>query len=1021
MNSGTCTGSAGFGLSSVSLNGINRSSNCYGSSNTDVYRYWSNTTTLTGGNAYAIEIVPQASTLGILVSGGFWIDYDQDSTFDSVELVNAVIGNNYGSLKFRFNFTVPCNAKTGVTRLRVRTQGYSLVKGNHSCSAAMNYGETWDFNVTIAQPTGASAGFIVPDTMFVKEPVKFENVNRTGYVNHEWDANNDATIDAANALDFVYSWATTGTKCVKLKSTNCFGSDTLVKCVTIIAPTAKPVVKIKNLCNRVIEQYEVVQLFDESTNGPWEWTWDVIDSINFAGLWDGTVIADPWNTGNDEFSKNPQFEFDVPGIYQILLKVKNDIGGSQAIFKGVVKVIPPTLYTLGYGTYGKKGDNVVSSNYGTICDNGGPNLNYGVSQGVHTRSYLTITPDNATPITLKFSQLRFADASDMLKIYDDDYANPSKLIASLSSSDNGTYPSYTSTTNKMYIVFTSNASGTDSGYFARYYTDGYGGLSSPSKELGHNVLQTNKVAMIYGKFQSREMDNFNKKWKIDGVHQKLFDGLDTLKHVFTDTTNHTVCVELSNCDTVFSKCIRLFFDRGIMGSTYKDINSNCTYDNGDAAMGNIRVKLFDRNNNLLGNYVSSNGDYNFNLDTGKYKVFIDTLNLPYKVVCPYPGIDSTVLLTPSNTLAQDVDFQVQCKNIFDVGVQSTVVRGAVFPGKQHTVKVLAGDLTRWYGLNCAINKSGTVKIKVTGPVSYVGKAANSLTPSVSGNVYTYTVSDFASVNIFKDFGLVFNTDTSAQAGDTIRVEVEVTPVSGDGDTANNRNIYYYLARNSYDPNMKEVYPVDVPPFYSDWFTYTIHFQNTGNAPAYNIRLADTLDPQLDLSTFEVLNYSHTMSSSVKGSAVSFKFPNIMLSDSFSDEKGSHGFVQYRIKPKKGLTEGAKIRNTAYIYFDYNVPVVTNTTVNEYVDKTNSIKKIHGSNLMKLYPNPNNGSFSIELAARFEHVQCRMEICNVLGEVVYSSTIGNASAKVDMSSLAPGVYLVKVNGNGAQMSASIIKY
>jgi uncharacterized repeat protein (TIGR01451 family) len=69
--------------------------------------------------------------------------------------------------------------------------------------------------------------------------------------------------------------------------------------------------------------------------------------------------------------------------------------------------------------------------------------------------------------------------------------------------------------------------------------------------------------------------------------------------------------------------------------------------------------------------------------------------------------------------------------------------------------------------------------------------------------------------------------------------------------------------NSYDPNMKEVYPVNVLPGYDDWFTYTIHFQNTGNAPAFNIRLRDTLDANLDINSFEVRGYSHPANISIK--------------------------------------------------------------------------------------------------------------------------------------------------------------
>jgi uncharacterized repeat protein (TIGR01451 family) len=117
--------------------------------------------------------------------------------------------------------------------------------------------------------------------------------------------------------------------------------------------------------------------------------------------------------------------------------------------------------------------------------------------------------------------------------------------------------------------------------------------------------------------------------------------------------------------------------------------------------------------------------------------------------------------------------------------------------------------------------------------------------------------------------------------------------------------------------MKEVYPVNVLPGYDDWFTYTIHFQNTGNAPAFNIRLRDTLDANLDINSFEVRGYSHPAQISLNGNILTVRFNNIMLPDSTTDYEGSMGYFQYRIKPLPNLPLGTQIENTAYIYFDYN--------------------------------------------------------------------------------------------------------
>jgi uncharacterized repeat protein (TIGR01451 family) len=137
--------------------------------------------------------------------------------------------------------------------------------------------------------------------------------------------------------------------------------------------------------------------------------------------------------------------------------------------------------------------------------------------------------------------------------------------------------------------------------------------------------------------------------------------------------------------------------------------------------------------------------------------------------------------------------------------------------------------------------------------------------------------------------------------------------------------YCYKVRNSYDPNFKEVYPANFQNNYNDYFLYTIHFQNTGSYQAFNIKVIDTLDSKFDLNTFEVVNFSHPNQYNLYKNTLIVKFNDIFLSDSTSNEKESHGFIQFKIKPKYPLSQKDFIDNTSYIYFDYNQPVKTNVT------------------------------------------------------------------------------------------------
>jgi uncharacterized repeat protein (TIGR01451 family) len=210
--------------------------------------------------------------------------------------------------------------------------------------------------------------------------------------------------------------------------------------------------------------------------------------------------------------------------------------------------------------------------------------------------------------------------------------------------------------------------------------------------------------------------------------------------------------------------------------------------------------------------------------------------------------------------------------------------------------------------------------------------------------------------------------------------------------------------------MKEVYPQDVPPNFNDWLNYTIHFQNTGNAAAFNIRLEDTLDQQLNFETFELVNKSHDCRVALKNNILKFYFDDIMLSDSFTDEEASKGYVQYRIKPIDGLVKGSKIKNTAYIYFDYNSPIVTNTTVNEYVENIVSIVPVVWGNL-KLFPNPSSGLFTISSDNK---ELLLLEVYNLMGEKLISQTVLEGQSTLNLLSYPTGIYTVRVsNGEGVR--------
>jgi uncharacterized repeat protein (TIGR01451 family) len=306
-------------------------------------------------------------------------------------------------------------------------------------------------------------------------------------------------------------------------------------------------------------------------------------------------------------------------------------------------------------------------------------------------------------------------------------------------------------------------------------------------------------------------------------------------------------------------------------------------------------------------------------------------------------------------------------------------------------------------------------------MTYIGPMAGALVPVVSGTTLTYSISDFSTIDNNTAFGLIFRTDTNASAGAVICLYTDITPTTGDNYLANNSFDYCYNVINSHDPNYKETYPELVPMNYDDYFTYTVHFQNTGTAPAINIHVEDTLDGNLDLSTFQFLDASHeNYNVTLNGNVLSVLFPNIMLVDSTVSVDSSQGYIQYRIKPKTGLGVLTQIYNTAYIYFDYNEAVVTNTTINAFRPYTTEIVDDAGiADGVNIYPNPASEFVNINFNSSSKNIS--IKIYDATGRLVKNiENVKSGENNINISELESALYLINVNDGSSSVTKRFVK-
>ncbi len=237
--------------------------------------------------------------------------------------------------------------------------------------------------------------------------------------------------------------------------------------------------------------------------------------------------------------------------------------------------------------------------------------------------------------------------------------------------------------------------------------------------------------------------------------------------------------------------------------------------------------------------------------------------------------------------------------------------------------------------------------------------------------------------------------------------------------------YHTEVQCSFDPNDKLVNPDRTDEFeenytlFDESLFYTVRFQNTGNAVAYDVFIKDTLDANLDWSTFQLLGSSHIdklVTTMDNDGILTFDFQNIFLPDSTSNFEASNGYVSYLIKPLSGLIEETVIENSAGIYFDLNPPVITNTTENVMVSELPVVSTTEpdGFSGFAIIPNPNSGLFEVVGIAKGDY-----NILNTKGQVIQSGRLENGNS-IDISAMPQGVYFISLIVEEQAVVKSIVK-
>ncbi len=457
----------------------------------------------------------------------------------------------------------------------------------------------------------------------------------------------------------------------------------------------------------------------------------------------------------------------------------------------------------------------------------------------------------------------------------------------------------------------------------------------------------------------------------------------------------------------------------LQGILYHDANNDCAYSNENLVQQSIQLKASDGINTYL--TWSNGGSYAFiNIPVGTYTVEVLNNSTGYTTTCANSLPHSATVIFSQVTFEM---LPLNCTGGFDIAVSGISLWNGFFPGQSDYVLPHVGINNG----TCDFVIPGEVRMVLTPCVQYqvgggLSNAPDFIIPAATGDTLVWTVADLNNIGNYGywDYGVVVSTCTTAVVGDTACITMMALPTSGDVNPANNSFTRCFEIGVSYDPNNKEVSPKgsgiagNIPPTTTQ-LSYTINFQNTGTAPAFNIYLLDTLSTNLDVNSIEVISASHPMQPFLlPGGVMKFQYANIHLPDSTSDEPHSHGYVTYKINLKTGLSLGTEIKNSASIYFDFNTPVLTNTTVNTLALPTR-IEEIAEGNVA-IYPNPAADKITVRLD---QSTPARISIIDMLGKEMKQIRTNNLETEINVESLKNGIYFITVDQHGKSVRKKFV--
>lgn len=455
------------------------------------------------------------------------------------------------------------------------------------------------------------------------------------------------------------------------------------------------------------------------------------------------------------------------------------------------------------------------------------------------------------------------------------------------------------------------------------------------------IKNNGKISVLFGNLflETLTLPNFtnDKSWNLIATDTNFYVSTldpfyyqnENIKHIFEVNTN-----ELNNIknDTIY-------------GFVFVDINQNGKLDNVDTTVKTINEILNKTYQQLIttksdGSFVAIIPDYN-DVEFQFLNTFFDscsTISFSANLISKNTneGVTRDSIYFPIRPFDFKFDYKIKVEpyaryqqrlldpNRMSIRVSSQKCKSQITPAKI------------------------TLKVKLAPNYQFIN--SNISYTNFSNNELTFKI-DLLDTQTIEINGFYPNTYF------TINQKVKHHISYSVYDTTQLHDFIEQLLVYSYDPNIKNCTPEGRVYSSLNKIRYHVQFQNEGNDVARKVIVIDSLNLKIPVYEFQMVGASHPYTVAIRDNIVKWEFDNINLKPKSEDEELSKGFVSFDAKIRGELGIGDSILNKAYIYFDYNPPIITNDS--RVLRLTDSSKKNTTGKTLYLFPNPSSKQITIK--------------------------------------------------------------